>query len=182
MASIFQCIFLNENVWIFIKISLEFVPKGPINNIPALVQIMAWRRPGEKPSSKPMMVSLTMHIFVTWPRWVNSLRPGDAYRHQWTASSLVQVMACCLTGAKPLPEPMIWKTFHWFFFSKIKYYAQWNALENAIHKMSAILSWSHFADNFLNAFSWMEISIFGLKFHWKLLLRVQMMVRQHWFR
>ena len=28
-----------------IKISLKFVPKGPINNIPALVQIMAWRRP-----------------------------------------------------------------------------------------------------------------------------------------
>ena len=41
---IFNCIFLNENVRISIKISLKFVPKGPINNIPALVQIMAWRR------------------------------------------------------------------------------------------------------------------------------------------
>ena len=41
---IFKCIFLNENVWISIKISLKFVPKGPINNIPVLVQIMAWRR------------------------------------------------------------------------------------------------------------------------------------------
>ena len=30
-------IFLNENVRISIKISLKFVPKGPINNIPALV-------------------------------------------------------------------------------------------------------------------------------------------------
>ena len=38
---IFKCIFLNENVWILIKISLNFVPKDPINNIPALVQIMA---------------------------------------------------------------------------------------------------------------------------------------------
>ena len=46
---IFKCIFLNENVSIAIKISLKFVPKGPINNIPALVQIMAWRRPGDKP-------------------------------------------------------------------------------------------------------------------------------------
>ena len=35
---IFKCIFLNENVWISIKISLKFVPKVPINNIPALVQ------------------------------------------------------------------------------------------------------------------------------------------------
>ena len=41
--NVFQCIFLHENTGIFIKISLEFVPKGSINNIPALVQIMAWR-------------------------------------------------------------------------------------------------------------------------------------------
>ena len=41
-------IFLNENILIAIKISLKFVPKGSINNIPALVQIMAWRRPGDK--------------------------------------------------------------------------------------------------------------------------------------
>ena len=33
---IFKCIFLNENVWILIKISLKFVPKGPINNFPSL--------------------------------------------------------------------------------------------------------------------------------------------------
>ena len=38
----FKRIFLNENVGISIKISLKFVPKGPINSIPALVQIMAW--------------------------------------------------------------------------------------------------------------------------------------------
>ena len=38
---ILKCIFLNENIWISIKISLKFVPKGPINNIPALVQIVA---------------------------------------------------------------------------------------------------------------------------------------------
>ena len=39
----FKRIFLNENIIILIEISLKFVPKGPINNIPALVQIMAWR-------------------------------------------------------------------------------------------------------------------------------------------
>ena len=48
---VFKCIFLNENVWILLKILLKFVPKGPINNIPSLVQIMAWRRPGDKPLS-----------------------------------------------------------------------------------------------------------------------------------
>ena len=56
---IFKRIFLNENIWISIKISLKFVPKGTINNIPAFVQIMAWRRPGDKPLSEQMMVKST---------------------------------------------------------------------------------------------------------------------------
>ena len=68
---IFKCDFLNKNIWISIKISLEFVPKGPINNIPALVQIMAWRRPGGKPLSEPMRVSLLTHIYVIRPQWIN---------------------------------------------------------------------------------------------------------------
>ena len=67
---IFRCIFLNENVLISIKISLKFIPKGPINNIPALVQVMAWRRPGDKPLSEPIVVSLLTHICVTRPQWV----------------------------------------------------------------------------------------------------------------
>ena len=52
----FKCIFLNENVWFTSKISLKFNPQGPINNIPALVQIMAWWWSGTKPLSEPMMV------------------------------------------------------------------------------------------------------------------------------
>ena len=70
----FKRIFSNDNVRILIKISLKFNPKGPIINIPALVQIMAWRRPGDKPLSEPMLVSLLTHICVTLPQWVNTLR------------------------------------------------------------------------------------------------------------
>ena len=70
---IFRCIFLNEDIWIAINISLNFVPKGPIDNIPALVQIMAWHRSGDKPLSEPMMVSLPTHICVTQPQWVNTM-------------------------------------------------------------------------------------------------------------
>ena len=61
-------IFLNENIGISIKISLKFVHKGPINNIPALVQMMAWRRPGDKPLSEPMVIRLPTHICVTRPQ------------------------------------------------------------------------------------------------------------------
>ena len=70
----FKLFFQNENVWISIKISLKFVPKAPINNIPSLVQIMAWCRPGDKPLSEPMMVSLLTHICVTRPQWVKPAR------------------------------------------------------------------------------------------------------------
>ena len=48
-----------------------------INNIPALVQIMAWRRPGDKPLSEPMLLCSLTHICVTRPQWVNSLWPSD---------------------------------------------------------------------------------------------------------
>ena len=77
----FKRIFLNENVRISIKISPTFVSRGPINNIPALVQTMAWRRPGDKPLSEPMMVSLPTHICVTRPQWVNYILQNTAGDH-----------------------------------------------------------------------------------------------------
>ena len=74
---IFQCIFVNANVWIPIKISSQFVPKGPINNIPVLVQIMARRRPSDKPLSESMLVNLPTHICVTRPQWVMASSQDD---------------------------------------------------------------------------------------------------------
>ena len=71
---IFKCIFLNKNVLISLKIPLKFVPKIRINNIPALVQIMAWCRPADKPSSEAMVFSLLKHLYVTRPQCVNELR------------------------------------------------------------------------------------------------------------
>ena len=67
---IFKGIFLNESVWIRIKFSLKFVSKGPTNDIPAFLQIMAWRRTGDEPLYEPMLVSLLAHICVTRPQWV----------------------------------------------------------------------------------------------------------------
>ena len=48
---IFKYLFVNENIQNSFEIWLKFVPRGPINNIPALVQIMAWCRLGDKPLS-----------------------------------------------------------------------------------------------------------------------------------
>ena len=78
---IFKCIFLNENVLISIKFSLKFIPKGPINNIPALVQIMAWRRPGDKPLPEP----INPVYFVG--RGYNDDNFTDAYMHHSASMS-----------------------------------------------------------------------------------------------
>ena len=52
---IFKWSFFNENVRIPIHISLNFIPRRPIYYTPVLVQVMAWRRTGDKPLSEPMM-------------------------------------------------------------------------------------------------------------------------------
>ena len=56
---IFKCIFLFENDRIPIPISLKIVPKSPIDNKTALVQVMTWCQTGAKPLPEPMMTQLT---------------------------------------------------------------------------------------------------------------------------
>ena len=57
--NIFKCIFLNENDRILIKISPKFVPRSPIDNNLALIQVMAWHQIGDKPLPEPMMSQFT---------------------------------------------------------------------------------------------------------------------------
>ena len=78
-TNIFTCIFLNENEWISIKISLKFVPKVRINNIPALVQIIACRQPGDKPLPEPMM---TYNFTDTFMNHSASLRVKLQFKQQ----------------------------------------------------------------------------------------------------
>ena len=135
--AIFKRIFVNENIWIPIKISPKFVPKGSINNIPALVQIMAWHCPDDKPLSEPMVVNLPTLICLTWPQWGNTLRPRQNGHHFaddisrciflneniWilnkislkyvplclidNMAALVQIMAWRRSGDKPLSEAIL---------------------------------------------------------------------------
>ena len=57
--AIFKCIFMNEKYCISLRISLKFVPRGPIDNNPALVQVMAWGLTGDKPLPEPMLTQFT---------------------------------------------------------------------------------------------------------------------------
>ena len=113
---IFIWIFLNENVWVLLKISLKLAPKGPINNIPALFQIMAWRRPGDKPLSETMMVSLPTHICVTRPQWVKHNASYNIMHiiHMWlpTSFSLDIVNHYIFIHAASMFNKILSKQFH----------------------------------------------------------------------
>ena len=121
--------FVDENAIISIKNSLKFVTKGPINNIPALVQIMAWRRPGDKPLFEAMMISLLTHICVTRPQWVyigchgdhkymfiTSIWPDLYKRYDCVVNIniLNQLMSCCanrsrsMTGLNRYGKSLFW--------------------------------------------------------------------------
>ena len=127
----FKCIFLNGNVLISIKILLKFVPKGLINNIPALDQIMAWRRPGDKPLSEPMMVSLPMHICITRPQWVK-------YAHNGPKFVLWSVFLLYLFEAASS-----WHHYGWYSHKFPKYCMnlEWETLKTELRKTYDLRGW-----------------------------------------
>ena len=82
IGAFFKCIFLNENVRISIKISLKFVAKDPINNIPALVQIIAlgWLAPSHRLKQWRLVywciytsLGLIEYIIIWWSRAMFSM-------------------------------------------------------------------------------------------------------------
>ena len=122
------------------------VPKGPINNIPALVQIMAWCRPGDKPLSEPMMVCLLMHICVTRPQWVildhqyhGCWWPGDTRSHGINSYSAIS---------------LLWLGYSGYNMRKVK---DWGLNKRDILQMT-----------FSKAFSRRKIYAFCVSFHWNL--------------
>ena len=146
--NILNSIFLNENIWIPIKVSLKFVPKGPIDNIPSLVQIMAWRRSGDKPLSEPMTVSLPTHICFVRRQWVKLSIGYSPEPWQTTlllslkfrsASFRIPVLFISHTAwmraismylLQPLAENLGPITLTFFFFF---YYHNWNSIWNPYH-------------------------------------------------
>ena len=122
---IFKCIFLNENIHILIKISLKFVHKGPINNIPALVQIMAWCRPGDKPLPEPMLVDIPTHICI--------IRPSELTH--WGRDKMAAIFQTTFSDAFSRTKMyIIWLRFPWSLFPRVQltifyhWFRQWLGL------------------------------------------------------
>ena len=176
----FKCIFLDENVGISITISLKFVPKGQTNNIPALVQIMAWRRPGDKPLSEPMKVSLLTDICVTRPQWVNCVHKSYCVvdhgwlvplthlsrqnGHDFVDNILIRISLKFVPKCLINNNPMLLNGGRW-----VNTYSLW---QNGYHFADSTIKFI-----FLHAHCCIVIEI-SLKF----LARVKVTMIQHWFR
>ena len=109
---IFKCIFMNKDARMLINIILHFVPLVSINNISALVKIMAWHRPGDKPLSEPIMVRLPTHIFVIRPQWVNTVLLLG-YHWMIPSASVVPVASQCTCGSSWPPVRSNYANSHW---------------------------------------------------------------------
>ena len=107
-------------------ISLKFLPNGQINIISELVQIMAWRRRGDKPLSEPMMDKLLTHICVTRPQWVwrHMYHQTSNISHTLVGNEIVDhsdVVGASPVGAAPHDDVIKWKHFprYWPFVQGI---------------------------------------------------------------
>ena len=139
---IFKRIFLNENVWISINISLKFVPMGQINNIPTLVQVMTWRRPGDKPLSEIMIVRLPTHICVTRPQWVKLWCNNDQETQQikgfrkgqflcfWLIKKKKSNFPCFLTLSIYGIHWLSWKHVQGVIMMQRMLFEHWNCVHN----------------------------------------------------
>ena len=103
---IFRWIFVNENFYILIQISLKFVTDSPIDNNPVFVY-MAWRRIGDKPLSEPMLTRLTdayMRHSGEMSYWVHCTDPINlvsVYKHiHWNENVIILMKFSSLAAPK----------------------------------------------------------------------------------
>ena len=111
---IFKCKFVNKNTWISIKISLKSVPKDPINNIPALVQIVVGVGPASShylnqwwPSYLMLLNSIHIHL------WIKVLSVSRSY-------NFMNPQPALNTVPKSYHQSHVYNTLP-FYYSKILY-------------------------------------------------------------
>ena len=155
-------------------------PKGSIG-LPQK-KILIWK-PGND------QVGSHICMGVMWPKW-NGLYP-EKHISCWELDCLLWIFFSHLmtpiqaTGIQPYVQ--LWINEHWewkWAVRELQYYILWQKDHEAgwlTHwgrdKMAAI-----FQTTFSNAFCWMKMFEFQLRFHWNLFLRVQLTIFQHWFR
>ena len=136
------CVLANEGGRYICNISLigQYLAQTRIENVHPLYQELT-----DDPQSASTCVHLKwMSVTPTYVAWrqkhfFNSSPSSAAYMCQWTGPSLVQVMACRLFDAKPLPEPMLvycqldpGNKFRWNLNRNFILFIQENAFQNVV--------------------------------------------------
>ena len=96
-----------------------FNPRGLVNDNPALVKLMAWRRPEDKLLYEPMMISLLAHIYVTRPQWINIVmqeRNGCCFANKtfWTHFWWENGGSLCTYHCRVFKRVLISTSCHWY--------------------------------------------------------------------
>ena len=179
------------NSWILSEISEKFVPKDPINNIPSLVQIIAWRRPGDKPLFEPMMVSLLTYVYASLG--LNELihiqpipcflLPGLAMSLKRKCRHFDEIFITGCTGSCHFDNFQCsqWWKFHQNEDISVSVVVKSSAAairnflfgfhDSGVNTLRPEQNGSHLQTTFWNTISWIKIIAFWLKFHWILFLR-----------
>ena len=154
---IFKCNSMDENFNISIRISLKFVPHGPIDNKAELVQVMV--------SNRQQGMTWTNADPVHWRIYAASRR--DKFK---------TLYALCAFGPRMITlKPFIGTSFSLSLSRLLRpmchiFLTHWGRDKKAAVSQTTLSK----------AFSWMKILEFRLKFHW--FLRVQLTIFLHWFR
>ena len=163
-----------------------------INNIPILVQIMAWRRPGDKPFTEPMRVRSPTHICVTRPQWAIKIyccrflagvsAPCIA-RLSATMELIMQhqnVIISHVKGYQPYLPSQCWDMRE----NEIYYCVpRWNSARHALQDGLILTIHMHFFVFYL-PFRWFYCSLHGTEHLMinNMLMFLQQLVQRRWFK
>ena len=115
MDAISQTTFSNAFPWMKIfefRLKFHWSLFLRVQLTPALVQIMTWRRPGDKSLSEPMMFSLLTHICVTRPQWVKMCTVRGLFVESWCVMAMLTYIITLWFTSTPHKTYVVLFTFN----------------------------------------------------------------------
>ena len=172
----FQCLLVRIRPTLITSWTTSYHSFHNVPNFILLSEIIVYSFPVTKTTSKN---NLTISVSAGRFLWCGTRKRVD---QRWPAVTycprVLPDPAAKHQGAQRLPTcPSAGFVTH----AQLRHSSCCYSLSSLTHwgrdKMAAI-----FQTTFSNAFSWMQINEFWLRFHWSLFLRVQLTIFQYWFR
>ena len=159
-SAIFKLILRNDTLSTPCKIVLIWVPQNPIDEKSTLVQVMAW-----------CCQATSHYLSQYWNRSMSPYHMASQGHNDLTGSFSI-------AGFKE----------RWFkVHGNLLFYFRTNEMGYQLEGEVKLTHWdsnkmANILQTFCNAYSWMKMLEFWVKFHWNLFLWVQLMISQHYFR